>query len=166
MKKIYFIILIFILSEKVFAQSFSGSTSGHMTVSSIMNLRITSGASIGGISLSGVGSLLTGLISSNCASFAVKSNELWLVEVKSTSTVFTPLGLGSLNMPASVLGVRVNGTSSFTNLSTTAQTIKTGNRGDESASGNTFNIDLNFNPGFSYKGDIYLISLQYTITKQ
>jgi hypothetical protein len=132
-----------------------------------MNLRIVSGGSIlSGLGLGGVSDLLNGLISSNCATFAVKSNELWLVQVKATSTNFTPLGLGSTNMPASVLGVRVNGTSSFTNLTTTVQTLKTGNRGNESASGNTFSVDLRFAPGFSYKGDIYLITLQYTITKQ
>jgi hypothetical protein len=64
-------------------------------------------------------------------------------------------------MPSSVLGVRLNGGSSYGALSTTSQALTSGARGVSS-----FSVDYNANPGFSYDAGTYTLSVVYTATQQ
>jgi len=164
-KKLIFIFILFYFSEKAFCQySFTGSASGTMDISSIVNLTVSTP---GTITFSTTSDYLNGITSLNYTSLAVKSNILWLVEVQANAANFTAMGGGaSSSMPCTVLSYRVNGTSAFTTMSTGAQTLQLGDQGDASSSGNTFGLDLKFNPGFSYPGGQYSISLLYTITNQ
>jgi len=163
MKKLLLVVIVILSTQYGFSQSFTGSTSGTITISSLQNLSVTTGSSIA-TTISGTSGLASGTILTNCTTFAIKSNILWLLEFNATSSYFTPSGSGSTTMPCSIIGLRVNGGSTFTYASTSVQSLKTGNRGNTSLSGNTFNIDMYLNPGFSYKGDVYTISILYTLT--
>lgn len=100
-------------------------------------------------------------------SVAVKSNVSWTVSVMAQNAHFSPMTQnGSTDMPASVLSIRSNNYSSYTALSTNAQTLKTGNKGSSNNPGNSFDIDIRYNPGFSYKGGIYTLGLVYTLSQQ
>ena len=159
------IILLSLTTIKVFGQSFTGSSSGTITISTVQNETLSPGASVSA-TMSGVTTLASGTTLTNCATFAIKSNILWLLQFNATSTYFTPSGSGSTTMPCGIIGIRLNGGSTFKTVTTSAQTLTIGNRGNASLSGNTVSIDMNLNPGFSYKGDVYTISILYTLTHQ
>lgn len=103
----------------------------------------------------------SGLTNNNAATLSVKSNRPWAVTVASATANFNGPAAPSPAMPASVLGVRLNGGSSFNALSTTAASLTSGARGTSS-----FNVDYNANPGFSYDAGTYTVSVVYTATQQ
>ena len=101
------------------------------------------------------------------ASIAIKSNVNWAVSFSAQSAYFTPMSSGaSYNMPSSILSLRRDGTSTFNTLTTSSKSLKTGNRGDASKYGNTFKVDMKFDPGFGYAGGVYNIGILYTLTQQ
>ena len=102
-----------------------------------------------------------GLTNASASSLQVKSNRPWAVTVGSASANFSGPAAPSPSMPSSVLGVRLNGGSSFGALSTTAQSLTSGARGTSS-----FSVDYNANPGFSYDAGTYTLSVVYTATQQ
>lgn len=102
-----------------------------------------------------------GLTNANAATLQVKSNRPWAVSVNTATANFSGPSAPSPAMPSSVLGVRLNGGSSFGALSTTAAALTSGQRGVSS-----FNVDYNANPGFSYDAGTYTISVVYTATQQ
>ncbi len=101
----------------------------------------------------------SGLTNASASQLQVKSNKAWTVTVKAGAADFT--GPTGNQMPASALGVRINGGSSFTQLSTTAANLTTGSRGS-----NTFTVDYNANPGFNYDAGSYTLNVIYTATQQ
>lgn len=169
MKKLIFILIFLFFSGKAFCQwwgyySFSGSASGTMDISSIVNLTVSTGSTV---TFNSTSDYSNGITSLNYTNLAVKSNILWLLEIQANAANFTAMGGGaSSSMPCSVLSYKVNGTATYTTLSTASQTLKLGNQGDATASGNSFGLDLKFNPGFSYPGGQYSIGLIYTLTNQ
>jgi hypothetical protein len=102
-----------------------------------------------------------GITNTNASIFEVKSNRSWAVTVKSAAASFTGPAAPAATMPASVLGVRLNGGSSFISLSTSTASLKTGSRGISS-----FNVDYNASPGFIYDAGTYSLSVVYTATQQ
>lgn len=102
-----------------------------------------------------------GLSNVNASTLQVKSNRPWAVTVGSASANFSGPASPSPAMPASVLGVRLNGGSSYGALSTTAASLTSGARGTSS-----FSVDYNANPGFSYDAGTYTLSVVYTATQQ
>lgn len=104
----------------------------------------------------------SGLTNANASTFLVKSNSPWAVTFKAAAATFTGPAAPATQMPSTVLGVRLNGGSTFGSLSTTAAALTSGARGSSS-----FNIDYNANPGFSYDaGTTYTMSVVYTATQQ
>ena len=103
----------------------------------------------------------TGLTNPNASSFQVKSNRPWAVTVKAAAANFSGPALPATQMPASVLGVKLNGGSTFGALSTTAAALTSGARGSSS-----FSIDYNANPGYNYDAGTYSLSVIYTATQQ
>lgn len=164
MKKLLLIIL-FCFSVKAFGQySFSGSATGTMDISSLVSLTVNTPSTT---SFATTNDYLNGITTLNYSTLSVKSNILWLVEVAANAANFTAMGGGaSSTMPCSVLKFRLNGSSTFFTMTTASQTLQTGDQGDASSSGNTFGMDINFNPGFNYPGGQYSLSLIYTITNQ
>jgi hypothetical protein len=102
-----------------------------------------------------------GLTNTNASTLRVKSNRPWAVTVASATANFNGPAVPSPVMPSTVLGVRLNGGSSFKPVSTTATSLNSGTRGE-----NDFNIDYNANPGFIYDAGTYTISVVYTATQQ
>lgn len=102
-----------------------------------------------------------GLTNLNASVLQVKSNRPWAVTVASASDNFSGPAAPSPVLPSSVLGVRLNGGSSFGALSTSAQALTSGARGISS-----FNVDYNANPGFDYDAGTYTLSVVYTATQQ
>lgn len=115
---------------------------------------------------------------SNQVSFEVSSNKLWSVTTSITDIAFTSTGdspgtpLAPMT-PANIAWGTENGTttnSSFTTfVSTTSTTsaaleIKTGAMGDESISGNTFNLQYKVTPGYLIDPGSYAIAVTHTIT--
>ncbi len=102
-----------------------------------------------------------GETNANASTFSVKSNRPWAVTVNTTTANFSGPAAPSATMPSSVLGVRLNGGTSFTSLSTTAASLTSGGRGNGS-----FSVDYKATPGYSYDAGTYTISVVYTATQQ
>ena len=102
-----------------------------------------------------------GLTNTNASTLQVKSNRPWAVTVKAAAATFSGPVLPATQMPSTVLGVRLNGGSTFSSLSTTTASLTSGTRGSSQ-----FSIDYNANPGFSYDAGTYNLSVVYTATQQ
>ncbi len=161
MRQALLIFIFLFASAGSYAQySFSQSATGNITVSSVLELSVNSAAAI---TFSDVNDYANGQTVANYATISLKSNILWLVNISANATYFTALSSGaSTTMPASVLNIKLNTSGNYMNLSTTAQTLKTGGRG----SGQSFSVDLNSNPGYNYPGGLYSIGIIYTLTSQ
>lgn len=158
-------ILTLILSATAGAQSFQASVSGSATVYAIQSLTLTGGSIIP--NFTSFEHYLNGVEVKGYLNIGVKSNKAWTLSVKAQNAHFSPMSAGgSTNMPSSVLSVKPSTSSDYKTISTTSQTIKTGNKGDTNASGNAFQLDIRYNPGFSYKGGIYTLGLIYTLSQQ
>jgi hypothetical protein len=134
-------------------------------VSTVLSITLSNQAAAPSFSTSS--DYLNGKTTLNYATVAIKSNVNWIVSINAQSTYFTPQTQGgSTDMPATVLGIRLNGNTTFTTMTTTSQTLKTGNKGNAAATGNTYNVDMKFNPGFNYNGGLYSIGVLYTVSQQ
>lgn len=107
-----------------------------------------------------------GISSNNFHILQVRSNASWLVNVTAPAFFTASGGGASANMPSSIIGIRRNGTVTYTNLSTTPQTIRTGTAGDITSGNNSTSFDMLFSPGYNYAPGIYNIALTYTVTNQ
>lgn len=155
------ILFVFVMGI-VRSQSFSGTITPDVTIPTFTDLTIGSTAT-GTVSFASTTDYLNGVTVLNFNSFQVRCNKSWVFTIQATTANFTG---GTSTIPASVVGVRLNGGSAFLPLSTTGQTLKSGTLGDAAAAGHTFSIDVNANPGFNYNGGTYTIALQYTLTSQ
>jgi hypothetical protein len=103
----------------------------------------------------------TGLTNLNASQFRVRSNQSFAVTVAAATADFS--SASTTVMPASKLGVRLNGSSgAFTSLSTSSAALTTGTRGGN----NLFAVDYNANPGYDYDAGTYTLSVVYTATQQ
>jgi len=159
------IALFILISATTSHAQWSTTGSGNITVSTVLSITLSNQASTP--TFTTASDYQNGKTITNYATIAIKSNVDWLVSVKAQSTYFTPQTVGASNdMPASVLGIRLNGNTTFLTMSTTSQTLKTGTDGNAAASGHTFKVDMKFNPGFNYAGGLYNMSVMYTVTQQ
>jgi hypothetical protein len=161
-----FILLLCLISIKGSGQfSFSGNINSSVSIQPVMALSITNNAS----------SPLTfantqysnGYTISNFNTFDIKSNQPWKLSVSAATPNFSASGThSSANMPASVIGVVKSGQSPFLQLSSTEQVLATGNRGNTSTLGNSFNMDLKADPGYNYGPGVYSLTIVYTLSPQ
>ncbi|MGN6477687.1 MAG: hypothetical protein ACTHKV_10715 [Flavipsychrobacter sp.] len=164
MKYLLTIFVFFVAVKGIRAQSYT-TVSGTIDISACMSLTITNLTGV--VSFNDASDYTSGITITNAATIAVKSNVSWLISISTQSANFQAMSGGaSTNMPASVLQIRRNGTTSYLTMSTSSQTLKTGNKGDASVSGNTFNTDVNLNPGFSYNAGSYNIGVLFTLSQQ
>ncbi|HRO43834.1 MAG TPA: hypothetical protein PL009_13440 [Flavipsychrobacter sp.] len=161
-----FTILLFFVAVSAKAQnSFSASVSGSATVYAIQSLTITGGSLIP--NFTSLDHYLNGVTAEDYLSIGVKSNKSWTLSINAQNAFFSPMSSGgSTNMPCSVLSIKTSMMGNFLSVSTTAQTLKTGNKGNLTTPGNSFDVDIKYNPGFSYKGGIYTLGLVYTLSQQ
>jgi len=144
--------------------SFTGSATVTATIQTVVGLSLTNNQSTS-ITLSSPSEYANGYTIANFNTMVVKSNIAWQVSVASSTPYFSNSGVySSSDMPASIIQLNVNGNATKIPLSTTAQSLTTGSRGNGSQTGNTFNMDLSVNPGYSYGPGIYNISLVYTLS--
>src|SRR3954452_3453445 len=159
-KTIFFAVALFTLSAAKSQTTATASQTVSLTLQNSINIAITS-ATGNAFTFANTTDYQNGLTNTNASSFTVKSNMPWAVTVNSASANFTGPASPAPSMPASVLGVKLNGGSSFSSLSTTSSAVTSGARGT-----GTFSVDYNANPGFIYNAGTYSISVVYTATQQ
>ena len=131
-----------------------------LNLQNAINISISSATGTS-FSFSDVNEYQNGLTNANASTLQVKSNRPWAVTVKAAAATFSGPATPATQMPSTVLGVRMNGGSAFSALSTTAAALTSGSRGSSS-----FNVDYNANPGFNYDAGTYSLSVVYTATQQ
>lgn len=152
----------FLCAVTVHAQSYVGYATGAITIDSMYVITAGSGTTF---SFGGANDYANGIEKTNYAAISIKCNYNWKLSVRATSSVFSASAGGSTTMPCSILTVRKS-SGSYMTVTTTPQQLAVGNRGNDLVAGNSFNIDIKANPGYSYNGGIYSLVLQYTITRQ
>lgn len=163
MKKITFLAAV-LMGTVVFAHAQSSSTVSQtvtLTLQNGINLSVTSATGTS-FTFANTTAYQNGISNVNASSFQVASNRPWAVTVAAASANFSGPASPAPTMPASVLGVRLNGGSTYSSLSTTAASLTSGGRGGN----NTFSVDYDANPGFSYDAGTYNLSVVYTATQQ
>ncbi|MBE7174149.1 MAG: hypothetical protein INR73_26475 [Williamsia sp.] len=162
MKKILsLVVVLFAAFTAAHAQSTStASQTVSLTLQNAIDITISSATGTNFL-FDDVAKYQSGLTNTNASTLQVKSNRPWAVTVKAAAATFSGPAAPATQMPSTVLGVRLNGGSSFTALSTTAASLTSGARGTSS-----FNIDYNANPGYSYDAGTYSLSVVYTATQQ
>ena len=162
MKKIITLVAI-ILAGFTAANAQSTSTASQtvsLTLQNAINISVTSATGTSFL-FDDVSEYQNGQTNTNASTFLVKSNRPWAVTVKAAAATFSGPAAPASQMPSSILGVRMNGGSTFSSLSTTAASLTSGARGSSS-----FSIDYNANPGFNYDAGSYTLSVVYTATQQ
>jgi hypothetical protein len=132
----------------------------NLTLLNAISLNITSATGTT-LSFNASDDYLNGIANNNASTFQVKSNRPWAVTVKAAAANFSGPAAPAATMPASVLGVRLNGGTTYTTLSTTAAAFTSGARGD-----NSYSVDYKATPGFAYDAGTYTLSVVYTATQQ
>jgi hypothetical protein len=160
MKQFFVVAFMFVSSYFVNAQvTGSSSQTVNLTLKNAISLTITAATGTT-FTFDGSDDYLNGMANTNASSFQVKSNRPWAVTVKAAAVSFAGPAAPAATMPASVLGVRLTGGSTFTTLSTTAASLTTGARGDSN-----FSVDYRATPGFLYDAGTYTLSVVYTATQ-
>ncbi len=164
--RIVFILILCCMGVRGVAQySFSQNVSGSINVFTIQSLTLSGGTVTP--SFTTMEHYFSGVVLQNYITVSVRSNGPWTVSVQAQNQYFTPMSQGgSTNMPAGVLSLRRENQVNFTPVSVAGHTLKSGGKGGATAPGNTFTIDMKFNPGFGYKGGIYTLGLMYTLSQQ
>jgi hypothetical protein len=162
-RRFFHIIIIMLFASQVNAQSFNGTISPSVSVSTVLNLTVTQ--NIASLNFSTLDQFSNGITVSNYSTVAIKSNSNWNFSVSTSTQYFTATGASaSSNMPAAILQMALSTSSTYYTLSTTPQQIKTGVAGSLTESGNNFNVNLKANPGYDYGPGTYSITITYTIT--
>ena len=162
MKKIITLALI-LLAGFTAAHAQTTSSANHtvtLTLQNAIDISITSATGTA-FTFDDVTKYGSGLTNTNASAFQVKSNRPWAVTVKAAAATFSGPAAPATQMPSTVLGVKLNGGSSFSALSTTAASLTSGARGTGS-----FSVDYNANPGYTYDAGTYTLSVVYTATQQ
>lgn len=167
MRKLLLILSIILMAGNASGQtySFTRTNEGSLTVLPVVFMNLTTN---GGVpSFSSEADYNNGITNNNFASIWVKANLPWIITVKAQNATFTPMTTGaSTNMPCSVITLKKSTNTPWLTLSTGVQTLATGPLGPNTVSGNTFNVSMKFNPGWSYAGGLYRINVIYTASQQ
>lgn len=167
MKRVFLILIIILSIGKASGQSYSFSqiNYGSLTVLPVVFMSLTT---TGGIpSFTTDAHYNNGITNTSYAGIWVKANLPWIITVKAQTSNFTPMSTGaSSNMPCGVVGVKKSTSSNYVTLTTSDQTLATGPLGNNLVSGNTFNVAMTWNPGWSYAGGQYRLNVIYTAAQQ
>lgn len=164
MNRFVLFIALLVLFARAGAQTDEGTVTGSFTVYTVQSLTITELSGL--VSFTTPNDYFNGITINRHTNIKLKSNTNWILSFAANSSYFTPLSKGSsTDMPASVMGVRVNGQSNFKTLTTQSQKLTDGSKGS-SGSKYDFDVDVFFNPGFRYSGGLYSIGVVYTLSKQ
>jgi len=173
MKKIFLTLLLLPMLTSVFAQS--ANSAATQTVQLAMNnaieLTILTGANPQ-MSFATVNDYANGVISAE-QQLRVRSNKKFNVRVKARASRFSFAGTGAdPKMPLTVLRLKVNtnntggsissGHTNFTSLSTSGKSMISNATPGGS---NTFSVQYNATPGFTYPAGTYTMEVIYTATQ-
>lgn len=164
MKYLPFLFFSFIVLNSYSQYSFTGIANSNVSIQPVVAMHIIPTNYT--VNYNTIDQIVNG-ITLNLNTIQIKSNIPWKFNIAATSPFFSNTGVGSnSNMPSSIVKLGVQNQTGTINLSTATQTLKNGNRGSFTSSGNSFTITLNANPGFEYGPGIYIISVNYTLTAQ
>jgi len=138
----------------------------YATVTSIFSYSISN--PVANLNLSTISEVKNGKISANFSTISVKSNKNWQMSVRAQSPTFSLLsllGLGGQPLPSTALKIKPSNGGGWKDLTTSDVVLKSGNKGDATKPGNTFDVDVKFQPGLTSKGGIYTLGLIYTLTQ-
>ncbi len=104
-----------------------------------------------------------GITKTNATELKVKSTKPWTIKAQGSAANFgkTPGNPNDIPLTALTIG---SGASLLAINNTSGTDIKTGPKGGNGASGNTFSLDYRLNPGYVQQ-DIYDVSVTYTISQ-
>jgi hypothetical protein len=140
----------------------------NITIQSAIVLTVTA-LQTQNITVTSLADFTNGVATTSPSTFSVASNRLYNVSVVPNSNNFSHSAGwsgSSTTLPASVLEVRKNGTTTFTAFSNTSTPVSILTNG--AIGSTTFGVDYKANPGLStvYPDDTYTITLTYTATQQ
>lgn len=168
MKKVIFTVclftLSFILTNNVQAQLGTAAPTGTFSVkiAEVLDLAVTSGATTT-FDFNSIAKIDAGIETQNAVTLTYKSNKPWFINVTANSANFT--GASPTPMPASVVEFKLNGTNTYTPLSTTPTSLS-GTSASKNARGTaTIGVDYKVNPGYTYApANDYGMVITYTIS--
>jgi len=167
MRKLLFILIAVLSISAAKAQSYSfiQTNDGSLTVLPVVFMSLTT---TGGIpNFDTESEYNNGVTNTSYASIWVKANLPWIISVKAQTANFTPLTTGAAsNMPCSVIKLKKSTNSTYLTLTTSNQTLTNGPLGNNLVSGNTFNVAMQFTPGWTYPGGTYRMNVVYTAAQQ
>lgn len=164
MKKQIFLMALAItaLSVKGISQAATANTSHSVSLSltNLMSISFTAGGAGVTMNFSTASDYTNGVTSANAATLSVQSNRNYNVTVKSSSANFS--STAATTMPVNnVLYVKESNQTTFTNLSTTDQTLLS----NQTKGTATINVDYKATPGLNYDAGTYTATVVYTATQ-
>ncbi len=108
-----------------------------------------------------------GILKHNIFRVAVKSNQLWQLNISSETPSFAHLKTGlPSSIPASALRFRRETRTNFITLGMNQQMLATGGRGGSNTRDNNFMLDMLASPGESAESGNFIINVIFTLTPQ
>jgi hypothetical protein len=148
-----------IIYNIVSAQSYTASHTATVQVNKVSAINITS---TNAVNIANSVDYTVGTTVTNFWTVQVDANSTWQVTINATTANFLPTSVNTV--PIDILSFRKNGAVNWTTLTTNAQSIATGNKGDNTTSGNTFGVDLKIVPTLNYEPGTYTLSIVFTST--
>lgn len=162
LKWIFILFIFFVASADSHAQT--SATANHtlsLSISNAIDLSFTQGGSGVGLSFSTTSNYANGVSAANAATIQVRSNRGYIVSVKSSAANFT--STSATAMPVNnILFLKESNQSSYLNLSSTDQTLLSG----QTQGSNSFSVTYKATPGFNYDAGTYTVNVIYTATQQ
>ncbi|MCP9767243.1 hypothetical protein EGI22_04925 [Lacihabitans sp. LS3-19] len=153
------IYIVFVLPTS--AQNTTKTHTVTLAINNILELDFDNSAQNLGFTFATATDFESGKTNLSAAGLRVRSNKPWTVSVKANTVNFSATAGGDANVPASSLSVRKNGTTANIALTTSDQSLATGNRGGFGV--NTFSIDYLANPGYISPAT-YSLGVTFTVT--
>jgi hypothetical protein len=144
--------------------SAQGTTASHiitLNLSNAIELTFSQGSSGVGFTFNNTATFQNGIVSANAATLQIKSNRGFNVSVKTSASNFT--SSAATVMPVNnILFVKESGQANYLNLSTSDQTLISG----QTLGTKTFGVTYKATPGFNHDGGTYTVNVIYTATQQ
>lgn len=164
LKYLFFLLFLGSFNAEAFAQTRYLMKTVSITVPSVLDLQINSGANPV-VDFDQSSKIDNGIELLGATSFTYKSNKAWFATIKAGSANFTG-GLVGNPMPASIISYRINGTgASYTPLSSTEQPLFATSGAKNQRGTGTSSLDFEINPGYIYPpAQNYSLQIIYTMS--
>ena len=156
------LVFIFLIPFGVYGQSYMKATTGIVNIYPLIELNITSLMS-DLVNFSSPLDYNQDKIVNAQYDVSIKSNQPWVVTVRSNAHVFTASGGGSADVPVSYVGLRKHNTLPFIQLTTSPQMLLTNENINVV---NNYLLDLKVSPPWDYHGGTFTTTLLFTASHQ